>query len=244
MRGVILAAGDGGRLRPLTDSQPKVLLPVQERPLISYPLEALASQGITEIAIVVGYRARQVTEALQSWAPRDCSLEFVHNPDYEGGNALSLRVARDFVGDDPFVLCMGDHIIEPALVSMLLAARPAATTLVVDSEASLESQLNDATRVLIDGDNRLMRIGKRLRTWNAVDTGVFRFTPAVFSTVDELYGDRGDGLELSDVMQFLAARDPHVSTCDASGLFWTDIDTVEDYRSAEQQMEQRDGLRL
>ena len=244
MRGVVLAAGDGGRLRPLTDRQPKVLLPVRGRPLISYPLEALASQGITDIAIVVGYRARQVTEVLQGWAPRGCSLEFVHNPDYEGGNALSLRVARDFVGDDPFVLCMGDHIIEPALVSMLLAARPAAATLVVDSEASLESQLNDATRVLVDGDNRLVRIGKRLRTWNAVDTGVFRFAPDVFSTVDDLYGRRGDSLELSEVMRFLAAHDPHVDTCDVSGLFWTDVDTVDDYRSAEQQVEQRDDLRI
>ncbi len=244
MRGVVLAAGDGGRLRPLTDRQPKVLLPVRGRPLISYPLEALASRGVTDIAIVVGYRARQVTEALQSWAPRDCSLEFVHNPDYEGGNALSLRVAREFVGDEPFILCMGDHIIEPALVSMLLAARPAAATLVVDSEASLDSQLNDATRVLVDGDSRLMRIGKGLSTWNAVDTGVFRFSPDVFSTVDDLYGRRGDGLELNDVMQFLAARDPHVDTCDVSGLFWTDVDTVEDYRSAEQQVEQRDDLGL
>jgi len=244
MRAVVLAAGDGGRLRPLTDRLPKVLLPVRGRPLISYPLEALASQGITEIAIVVGYRSRQVTEALQRWAPRDCSLEFVHNPDYEAGNALSLRVARDFVGDDQFVLCMGDHIIEPALVSILLDARSAAATLVVDSKASLESQLNDATRVLVDGDNRLMRIGKRLRKWNAVDTGVFRFAPDVFSTVDDLYRHQGYGLEMSDVMQFLAAHDPHVDTCDASGLFWTDIDTVEDYRSAEQQLEQLDDLRL
>ena len=244
MRGVILAAGDGGRLRPLTDSQPKVLLPVRERPLISYPLRALVSQGITEIAIVVGYRAQQVKEALRNCAPRGCSLEFVYNPDYDDGNALSLRAARDFVGDDPFILCMGDHIIEPALISMVLAARPAATTLVVDSEASLESQLNDATRVLIDGDNRLVRIGKRLRRWNAVDTGVFRFTPDVFNTVDHLYEHRGNGLELNDVMRFRAAHAPHVDTCDASGLFWTDVDTVEDYRSAEQQLEQRDGLRL
>ena len=244
MRGVILAAGDGGRLRPLTDSQPKVLLPVQKRPLISYPLRALASQGITEIAIVVGHRARQVTEALENCAARDYSLEFVYNPDHEGGNALSLRAARDFVGDDPFILCMGDHIIEPALISMVLAARPAATTLVVDSEASLDSQLNDATRVLVDGDNRLVRIGKRLRKWNAVDTGVFRFTPDVFSTVEDLYGQRGDSLELNDVMRFLAAHDPHVDTCDVSGLFWTDVDTIEDYRSAEQQVEQRDDLHL
>jgi choline kinase len=207
-------------------------------------LEALASQGITEIAIVVGYRARQVTEALQSGAPRDCSLEFIHNPDYEGGSALSLRAARDFVGDDQFVLCMGDHIIERALVSMLLDAPPAAATLVVDSKPSLESQLNDATRVLVNGDNRLIRIGKRLRKWNAVDTGVFRFAPDVFSTVDDLCLREGDGLELTDVMRFLAAHDPHVDTCDVSGLFWTDVDTVEDYRNAEQQVEQLDELRL
>ena len=244
MRGVVLAAGDGGRLRPFTDRQPKVLLPVRERPLISYPLEALASQGITEIAVIVGYRARQVRKAMQCCAPEGCSIEVIHNPDYEGGNALSLRAAREFVGDDPFVLCMGDHIIEPAVVSMLMAARPAATTLVVDSEASLESQVNDATRVLVDGNRRLIRIGKRLRTWNAVDTGVFRFTPDVFSTVDELYERHGNDLELNHVMQFLAARSPHVDTCDVSGLFWTDVDTVEDYRSAEQQVEERDDLRL
>jgi choline kinase len=139
---------------------------------------------------------------------------------------------------------MGDHIIERALVSMLLDARPAAATLVVDSKPSLESQLNDATRVLVNGDNRLIRIGKRLRKWNAVDTGVFRFAPDVFSTVDDLCLREGDGLELTDVMRFLAAHDPHVDTCDVSGLFWTDVDTVEDYRNAEQQVEQLDELRL
>jgi choline kinase len=148
------------------------------------------------------------------------------------------------VGDDQFVLCMGDHIIERALVSMLLDAPPAAATLVVDSKPSLESQLNDATRVLVNGDNRLIRIGKRLRKWNAVDTGVFRFAPDVFSTVDDLCLREGDGLELTDVMRFLAAHDPHVDTCDVSGLFWTDVDTVEDYRNAEQQVEQLDELRL
>ena len=244
MRGVILAAGDGGRLRPLTHKRAKVLLPIRERPLISYPLEALVSQGITDIAVVVGYCARQVETAMWRFAPDSARLRFVFNPDFDGGNAVSLRAAREFVGDDPFVLCMGDHIIEPAVVGTLLAARSADATLVVDSDASLESQVNDATRVLVDEDSRLLSIGKGLRRWNAVDAGVFRFSPDVFGTVDELYEQRGIGLEMSEVMQVLADRHPHVDTCDVSGLFWTDVDTIEDYHSAEQHLERLDGLRL
>ena len=244
MRGIILAAGDGGRLRPLTHRRSKVLLPVGDRPLISYPLEALASSGVTDIAVVVGYRASQVIEALREWTPTDARIEFIHNPDYDGGNALSLMVAKGFVGDDPFILCMGDHIIHRSVVAKLLAARRASAVLGIDSAASQESQLNDATRVLTGEDRRLLRIGKRLRNWNAVDIGVFRFEPGVFRVLDGLYERHGDALELSDLMQFLADQEQLVDTCDIGGLYWTDVDTVEDYRSAERYMERLDGVRL
>lgn len=236
MRAVILAAGDGGRLRPLTDTRPKVLLPIRERPLITYPLAALISEGITDIAVVVGYRARQVMDTLPPWVP-DARIEFIYNPAYLGGNALSLRAARDFVGDDPFVLCMGDHIIHGNVVAGLLAAHDALVVLGIDSAASLDSQLNDATRVLVDDDGRLLRIGKGLKTWNAVDIGVFRLRPEIFTTLDRLYERHGDELELNDLMQFLASHAPPVATCDVDGLYWTDVDTVEDYRSAEETLE-------
>jgi len=114
--------------------------------------------------------------------------------------------------------------------------------LAVDSEASLDSQLNDATRVQVDPDGRLIRIGKGLCQWNAVDTGVFRFAPSVFEKIDALHRTHGDGLELNIVMQSLAFEDPGVSTRDVEGLFWSDVDTIEDYRTVGDHLEDAFGI--
>lgn len=232
MRGVILAAGDGGRLRPLTYSTPKVLLPLWGQPLISYPMEAMLAAGVRDIAIVVGYRAPQVIEVVQRIAPAWANVHFVHNADFEGGNAISVATAEEFVGDSPFVLSMGDHVVEPAVIPRIAQAPPADALLAVDSQATLESQVNDATRVLVRDDGLLLRIGKTINDWNAVDIGIFRFSPRVFSIIRRLREQRGVDLELNTVMQTLADGEMPVATRDVEGLYWNDIDTVEDYRLA------------
>ena len=242
MKGIVLAAGDGGRLRPLSDTRPKVLLPMLGKPLIAYPVDSLVWAGITEIGVVVGYRAPQLEEALSTIAPAGIQLTVIHNPDFEGGNALSIKAAADFVGDEHFVLCMGDHVIDRTFVSRVTGGDESEVVLAVDSEASLDSQLNDATRVQVDPDGRLIRIGKGLRQWNAVDTGVFRFAPSVFKKIDALHRTHGDGLELNIVMQSLAFEDPGVSTRDVEGLFWSDVDTVEDYRTVGDHLEDAYGI--
>ena len=244
MRGVILAAGDGGRLRPLTQTYPKVLLPMRGRPLISYPLEAMADVGISEVVVVVGYNAQQVMAAVPDLAPPGMRIQFAFNPDFEGGNAISLDAAADFIGDDSFVLCMGDHVIHRKVVARVVRNYAARAVLGVDSAAFLDSQLGDATRVLVDHDGHLMRIGKQLDTWNAVDIGVFRFEPEVFDVVAEMRGRMGVGLELNQLMQHLADTGPGVATCDVEGLFWTDIDTADDYETAGRYLEGADDIGL
>lgn len=232
MQGVILAAGDGGRLRPFTYRTPKPLIRLRDRPLISYPLTAMAEAGIREVGIVVGYQAEQIVDGLKEWAPHGVRLEFIHNPDFEGGNAVSVRAARDFAGGGPFMLAMSDHVIEPDVAVRLVERCEHPALLGVDSAASMESQLSDATRVLVDGDGYLQRIGKGLRRWNAVDIGVFVFQPSIFATLDRLYAKEGTALELSRVMQHLAKKPGGVTTRDIEGLFWTDIDTLADFKSA------------
>ena len=244
MKGVILAAGDGGRLRPLTQTYPKVLLPMRGRPLISYPLEAMADVGISEVVVVVGYNAQQVMAAVPDLAPPGMRIQFVFNPDFEGGNAISLDAAADFIGNDSFVLCMGDHVIHRKVVRRVVRNYAARAVLGVDSAAFLDSQLGDATRVLVDRDGHLVRIGKQLDTWNAVDIGVFRFEPEVFDVVAEMRGRMGVGLELNQLMQHLADTGPGVATCDVEGLFWTDIDTVDDYETAGRYLERADDIGL
>ena len=93
MRGVILAAGDGGRFRPYTYRTPKVLIQLRERPLISYPMAAMAKAGISEVGVVVGYQAGRIVEELTEWAPDGMRLEFIYNHEFDGGNAVSVRAA-------------------------------------------------------------------------------------------------------------------------------------------------------
>ena len=233
MRGVILAAGDGGRFRPYTYRTPKVLIQLRERPLISYPMAAMAKAGISEVGVVVGYQAGRIVEELTEWAPDGMRLEFIYNHEFDGGNAVSVRAARKFTGDSPFMLAMGDHVIEPGVAACLMGAPAHPVVLGIDSAASMESQLSDATKVLVNNKGHLLSIGKDLRRWNAVDIGVFVFQPSVFDVLDDLYSARGMDLELSHAMQHLANRPAGVATCDIEGLFWSDIDTVEDYRSTD-----------
>jgi CDP-L-myo-inositol myo-inositolphosphotransferase len=161
-------------------------------------------------------------------------LDFIYNPEFAGGNAVSVRAAREFVGYDSFMLAMGDHVIEPSIALRLSAAMGQSSILGVDSAAAADGQLSDATKVLLDDAGYLLRIGKELRHWNAVDIGVFRFEPSVFDTLDQLYDTYGASLELHQLMRCLANQAPGVATCDIEGKFWSDIDTIDDYESADQ----------
>ena len=232
MKAIVLAAGDGGRLRPFTDSCSKVLLPIEGRPLISFPITAILEQGIEEIGVIVGHQANQVMESVPKLVPSDVKITFIHNPHYDGGNAISVYVAKDFIGNDSFFVSMGDHMIEPEVMEKMVSQDAEFHLLGIDSIPSMESQVNDATRVLIDEEGSLLKIGKELKTWNAVDIGVFKFTPTVFNSMEILYHKHGNALELNQLMQFLADQETTVDTCDVEGLYWNDIDTVDDYIGA------------
>lgn len=226
MKGLILAAGDGGRLRPLTLETPKVLLEVAGDPLIHYPIKALRFAGVTEIAVVVGHNAPKVEEAVGNVYP---DIKFLYNENFLGGNALSIGLARDFVADDPFVVCMGDHPISPKIVAGLLSDPGDGNILCVDPDASLPAQLNDATRVLVDDGGYIDSIGKDLETWSAIDTGVFKMTKEVFSVIDLLTNSLGTEVSISDVVRYLGTIGRPFSICDVGGAFWSDVDTLDDY---------------
>jgi choline kinase len=237
MRGVVLAAGDGGRMRPYTERTPKVLLPLRDRPLIWYPINAMVRAGIQEIGIVVGHQADQIIQALAQWQPRGVHFQFIHNPEFDGGNGVSVRSARQFVGSHEFILSMGDHVIDSDVVHGLVNAGSAPVVLGVDSMASMDGQLSDATKVFVDSHGYITRIGKDLRHWNAVDIGVFKFHHTVFDAFDLLYREHGSSLELTWVMRHLLTQPDGVRTHDVKGLFWSDIDTEEDYYNADQMLE-------
>ena len=227
-KGVILAAGDGERLGSLTNTCPKVLIPIKGKPLISYPIEALATAGISEIAVVVGYLAEKVIELLGDGNHFDVKLQYIFNPDYLGGNAISVGKARDWAQGGPVILLMGDHLIDCDMVSRFLNRSTLSDTLCIDHTPTKHLHIDEATKVIIDSIGCIKDIGKDLNCWDAVDTGVFLLTENFFQALNKLVPELGTDIEISDVIRFLVSQGYPFNTCSVSGRFWADVDTEED----------------
>lgn len=227
MHAVILAAGDGGRLYPLTHATPKPLLKVGRRPLISHILDALFAGGVREATIVVGYHGDQIRDALDHERPCGMTLRFVENAAYDEGNARSLWSARDAVRE-PFLLAMGDHLIEPDLVRTVLATHNGASALAVEHTHAADARADEATRAHVQ-DGVVIDLGKGIELWNALDTGMFWCTPDVIGAMTT--AALRDG-ELGAVFASLA-RDGRLEAIDVTGMRWMDIDTPEDLDAAQ-----------
>lgn len=233
MKGVILAAGDGTRLAPLTLDRPKPLVPVLGRPLLDYTLEAFVAVGITDLVLVVGYKEEMIRAWVGDGHCYGAQVTYISNPDYELENAISLYAAREAVPNQPFILSMADHMISPQLLKALLAAQDKRDTLCVDHQAHAPPQVNDATRVWVDAAGFITRIGKEIEPWNAVDVGVFLFTPAIFTAIEELLRAGQRSPNISQSVTWLIESGHGLRACDVSGAFWMDVDTLEDLRYVE-----------
>ena len=226
-KGVILAAGDGDRLGYLTNTCPKVLLTANDKPLISYPIEAMASAGIKDIAIVVGYLGNKVAKALGDGSNFGVKIDYIFNPDYLGGNAISVYKAKDWAQGDLIVLCMGDHLIDKTLVRSLLDRQTLSETLCIDYAPAQHHQLFEATKVAVDKADCIKDIGKDLTYWDALDMGIFLLGENFFRAVEELIPRLGIEIEISDVIRFLISRGHRFYTCNVTGYYWVDVDTEE-----------------
>jgi choline kinase len=228
MHALILAAGDGGRLHPLTDGLPKPLLKLGGRPIIDHVLDALLDAGVRDATIVVGYHGGQIRDALAEQHPRGMTLRFVENPAYDLGNARSIWAARDAMPRDRgFVLAMGDHVVEPALTAALVDRADGRCRLAVDRAAPGDPRAGEATRARIR-DGRVVDLRKALDDWNALDTGVFWCTPRVFDAITPELRDGEAGAVFASL-----ARNGELDAVDVTGRRWIDIDTPADLRAAE-----------
>ena len=228
MKGVVIAAGYGSRLRPMTSRTPKALVKIGGKSIITYPINALRAAGISDLTVVVGYRADEITDYLAGLYP---DLNFSYNEHYDGDNAVSVYAARSFLGHAPFVLAMGDHLISPSIVATLLSNSSINRTLCVDVVATSESQVSDGTRVMTDSMGRIVEIGKDLQNWQSIDTGVFLMDGEVLDNIEYLMTLQGTKVSISGLVGHMAGDGRHFRTCDVSGQFWADVDTAEDHAS-------------
>jgi len=228
MKGVIVAAGLGLRLSPLTENCPKPLLLVQGRPLIDYTIEAFARAGFEELGVVLGHNEEMLGCYLRESLNHGVAVCCVHNEQYQRGNGTSVYAARAFVGSEPFVVSMADHLISPQILSALLARPCDRHILCVDREMKDGPALDDPTKVWLDTQGRVRRIGKRLKRWHAVDVGVFLFQPRVFSYIEDLLEHANGPCSITALARHMIACGDELHTSDVSGAFWLDVDTPHD----------------
>jgi choline kinase len=232
---VILSAGQGRRLLPLTATMPKCALPLHGQTVLEWQLDALVRCGIERATVVVGFASEHVERVLaaRTAPPR---TELVYNPFYRvSDNLVSCWIARAAMDGD-FVLLNGDTLFEPAVVERLLQAPARPVRLAVDHKEAYDA---DDMKVSLDGDGRLRRVGKRLapEIVGAESIGVMLFRgqgPTLFREAIEAALRRRDALDVwyLSVIDEMADQG-HVWTASIQGLGWAEIDSPADIPRAE-----------
>ena len=226
LRGVVLAGGLGTRLEPMTEVVNKHALPVYDRPMVFYPLDALASAGIREICIVTGGRnpddVRELVDANDSWGFD--RIEYVLQ-EGEGGIADALRCSRPFADGHDICVILGDNVIEDSLEHVALEFGEGK-----DEAMVLLSEVPDLERF---GVPRFDESGSILEVIEKpVDppspyavVGIYFFRGRVFDEIDLLAPSTRGELEISDLINVFATRGS-LGSATLQG-FWADAGTPE-----------------
>lgn len=227
---VILAAGNGDRFKN-GDHYSKLLHPVAGQPLILRTLETAAAAGLSSFCLVLGFEADRVRAAVTAHPIPNTHIRFVHNPDWHLENGVSALAAQTCCQARRFALLMGDHLFDAAVLRRMLTLEIGGndSVLAVDSLPADPSVAHEATKVRMTA-GRITAIGKDVDPWDALDTGLFVFSPAVFEALEDA---RAAGkTTLSAGVQRLASRGL-MRAHDVAGAAWYDVDTLDDLSVAE-----------
>src|SRR6201993_1074037 len=208
MRALVLAGGSGTRLRPITHTSAKQLLPVANKPVLFYGLEAIAAAGITEVGIVVGDTAPAIQAAVGDGSRFGIRATYLRQ-EAPLGLAHAVLIAREFLGDDDFVMYLGDNFIVggiTGLVEEFRASRPDAHIML--TKVADPRQFGVAE---LDGTGQLIGLEEKPRQPKSdlALVGVYLVTPAVHEAVAGLAPSGRGELEITDAIQWLPGPRRH-----------------------------------
>ena len=219
---VILAAGEGQRLAPLTNRRPKPMVPVANRPLLEHVVEAVTATAIDRIVLVVGYEEERIRNHFGDGDDWDATIEYVEQATQLGTGHAVLQAEP--VVDGPFVVLNGDRIVDPGIVSQLRdrAVEGDCPAMAVTSAAHPRQY----GVVSLDGD-RVAGIDEKPEgpvETNQINAGVYAFSPAVFDAIRETHAT-GE-LAITATLDELASREP-LSAVRYGGR-WLDVSNLWD----------------
>jgi glucose-1-phosphate thymidylyltransferase len=218
-KAVVLCAGEGTRLRPLTFSRPKHLLPVAGRPLLGWALAALAEAGIEEVGLVVGHRPEAIQRYVGDGSSWGMKASYVTQEKPLGlGHAVTS--ARDFVGEDSFLLYLGDNLLEhgvSGLVAEFERRQPPALLSVkeVPDPRAYGVAVLEGNRVV----SLVEKPAEPVSNWAIV--GAYAFRPEILAAIATTPPSARGEYEITDAIQTLITSGQEVLACCVEG-FWED----------------------
>lgn len=213
MKGLILSGGKGTRLYPLTYTRAKQLIPVANKPVLVRVIEAIREAGVSEVGIVVGHTAPEIKAALGDGSRWDVELSYIPQ-DSPDGLAHAVKISRDFLGDSPFVMFLGDNVIEGGISSLIRDfADNSWNSQIVLKEVENPSAYGVA-KMRPDGSIEKLIEKPQSPPSNLALVGIYMFDRHILEAVDAIEPSARGEYEITDAIQWLIDRGytvfPHV----------------------------------
>ena len=231
MKGLILSGGKGTRLRPFTYTGAKQLVPVANKPVLFYAIEDLVQAGITDIGIVISPETGdQIKAAVGDGARFGARVTFILQ-DVPRGLAHGIKIARDYIGADKFVLFLGDNFIRDGIVPQVNAFRDGAMNAQI-----ILYRLDDPSSMgvaVLDGDGRVTRLVEKPKQFISpyAVIGIYMFDHNVFEAVNAIKPSARGELEITDTIQYLIDQKLNVRAHLLEG-WWIDTGKMADILEA------------
>jgi glucose-1-phosphate thymidylyltransferase len=235
MKALVLSGGHGTRLRPITHTSAKQLVPVANKPVLFYGLEAIAEAGVTDVGIVVGDTAPAIEAAVGDGSQLGIKVTYIRQQE-PLGLAHAVLIARDFLGEDDFIMYLGDNFIVggiTGLVEEFTAERPEARIMlarVSDPRSFGVAELDPKT-------GRVMGLEEKPKEPKSdlALVGVYLFTPAIHEAVASLKPSWRGELEITEAIQWLLDHGRTVQSTTIAG-YWKDTGNVADMLEVNRQV--------
>ena len=226
MKGIILHGGHGTRLRPLTHTGPKQLLPIANKPMSQFCLEAISETGITDIAIIVGgVGSNKVREYYGTGEKFGVKITYIEQ-DEPRGIAHAIRLCKEFVNGEKFLVFLGDNIIQKSIKNSVENFKNSNYDATV-----LLCEVNNPSRFgIADVENeKILKITEKPKNpvSNLAVTGIYLLTPIIFEIIDNLKPSWRNELEITDALDSLLKQNDNISF-ERITDYWKDTGTPED----------------